>query len=185
MRLTILAASTFAVVALLLNNPLCAQSGSRLAVPTAAPTISAPAISAPAFGTPAGVPQSLAAAAGQVVGTPNFAPTPAFGSAPSAFTGESVLSSPMAYSGPVSFGNTVAAPQSAAYGPVNIGPYPQGPACCNLSPTQPGYNRRPVTSCCGTIGRLGIPPLLTPVRNDTPPIGAAVGRPLFGRWTGF
>ena len=167
MRLTTpTAICAFAAVALLLNNSLSAQSTSRFAVPSIAPSISAPAISA----------------SSQAIGSPMF-----IDSSPAMIQGNSVVTSPMAYSVPISYGNSVsnASSQSASYGPNNLGPYPQGCACCDLSPTQPSYQRQPVTSCCGTIGRLGVPPLLTPIRHDTPPVGAAVGRPLFGRWTGF
>jgi len=58
--------------------------------------------------------------------------------------------------------------------------------CCLPGPTQaPGYPQLPISSCCGNTGRLNIPPLTTPLRYDTPPVGKAVGRPIFGRWTGY
>ena len=65
-----------------------------------------------------------------------------------------------------------------------------GGSCANCrlpGPTVPGYMPTlPVKSCCNNnIGMLNIPKLTTPLRYDTPPIGRAVGRPLFGRWTGF
>lgn len=188
MRLTTLATYAFAAVALL-ATPICAQSGLRSAAPSVAPAINAPAISAPAINVPSVATEALGSATRQAIGS-QVTGSPVFGTAPAAITGNSVLSSPaippaMSYSGPISYGNAVQSPQSAAYGPVSVGPYPQGPACCNLSPTQPGYQRQPVTSCCGNIGRLGVPPLFTPLRFDMPPVGAAVGRPLFGRWNGF
>ena len=191
MRLTTpTAICAFAAVALLFNNSLSAQSGSRFAVPSIAPSISAPAISSPS------AVQSFANSANQAIGSPMvIGSSPAMvnsspamvNSSPAMIQGNSVMTSPMAYSGPISYGNSVsnASSQSASYGPNNLGPYPQGPACCDLSPTQPGYQRQPVTSCCGTIGRLGVPPLLTPIRHDTPPVGRSVGRPLFGAWSGF
>ena len=59
---------------------------------------------------------------------------------------------------------------------------------CDLTgPTVPGeMPRLPIETCCGSPMGLGhVPALLTPPRSYTPPIGKAVGRPLFGRWTGF
>ena len=61
----------------------------------------------------------------------------------------------------------------------------KGPGCgLDLIPVEVPC-LKPVTSCCNNLGRLGIPPLTTPLRADTPPIGKAVGRPLFGRWNGY
>ena len=58
--------------------------------------------------------------------------------------------------------------------------------CCLPGPTvAPGFPQLPVASCCGNTGRLNIPPLTTPLRYDTPPVGRSVGRPLFGPWTGY
>ena len=75
-----------------------------------------------------------------------------------------------------------------------IYPAPQitGPACkscsgcCLPAPSvAPGIPQLPIASCCGNTGRLNIPPLTTPLRYDTPPVGRSVGRPLFGPWTGY
>ena len=101
--------------------------------------------------------------------------------------GQSVVSSP--YSSVV--GSTNMLPSSSfnsnVYNPTTIGDIGQsGCSCCNLSPSQiGGYQLQPVTNCCGKLGKLGVPPLTTPLRYDTPPIGRAVGRPLFGKWNGF
>ena len=58
--------------------------------------------------------------------------------------------------------------------------------CCLPGPTvPPGLPQLPIRSCCNNIGPLNIPPLSTPVRYDTPPIGKSVGRPIFGRWSGY
>ena len=58
--------------------------------------------------------------------------------------------------------------------------------CRPTAATVPGdLPTLPVSSCCNNTGRLNIPPLTTPLRYDTPPIGRSVGRPLFGRWPGF
>ena len=58
--------------------------------------------------------------------------------------------------------------------------------CCLPGPTvPPGLPQLPIQSCCNNIGPLNIPPLTTPVRYDTPPIGRSVGRPIFGRWSGY
>ncbi len=58
--------------------------------------------------------------------------------------------------------------------------------CCLPGPTQQaGFPQLPVESCCGNIGRLNIPPLTTPLRYDTPPVGRSVGRPIFGAWSGY
>lgn len=58
--------------------------------------------------------------------------------------------------------------------------------CCLPGPTvPPGLPQLPIQSCCNNIGPLNIPPLTTPVRYDTPPIGKSVGRPIFGRWSGY
>lgn len=105
-------------------------------------------------------------------------------SSPGFSTGQSVLNSPV-YSSVVG-----AAPaqniNSNVYSPTTIGEFNSGPRCCDLTPTPIAVPPvRPVGSCCGTMGKLGVPSLLTPIRYDTPPIGKAVGRPLFGRWTGF
>ncbi len=173
MRPTILTACALAAVAMLVT-PIFAQSGSRNAVPSIAPT-PMPPTNVPTFGGP-------------IAGSPGFngqIGSQVFGNAPTTFSGNPTFSSPMAFSGPVGYGNAFRSSQSAAYGPSRIGAYPQGPACCNLAPTQPGYCLQPVSSCCGNLGRHGIPPLTTPLRWDTPPIGASVGRPLFGRWNGF
>ena len=59
---------------------------------------------------------------------------------------------------------------------------------CDLTgPTVPGeMPKLPIQTCCASPMGLGhVPALLTPPRSYTPPIGKAVGRPLFGRWTGF
>ena len=61
-----------------------------------------------------------------------------------------------------------------------------GNGCCPTAPTEPAdLPRLPIDTCCNDLGPLAIPPLTTRLRYDTPPIGKAVGRPLFGRWTGF
>ena len=58
--------------------------------------------------------------------------------------------------------------------------------CCLPGPTvAPGIPQLPIQSCCSNTGRLNIPPLTTPLRYDTPPIGRSVGRPLFGAWSGY
>ncbi len=57
--------------------------------------------------------------------------------------------------------------------------------CAHEAPIQTVQDYSAVPSCCGTLGQLDIPPLLTPPRLDMPPIGRAVGRPLFGQWQGF
>ena len=193
MRLTtITAVSTFAAVALLLSGSLSAQSGAQFAAPAlSAPSISAPQISAPALtGAGGSATRAIAGAANQAFGNP-VVEQPGV-QAGSVLTGGSPAAlPPLSYSGPVSYGTSYGgsygnvSPSSASYGPLTLGDYPQGGNCCDLSPTQPGYCRKGVTSCCGKIGCLGIPPLLTPIRNDTPPIGAAVGRPLFRAWQGF
>ena len=59
---------------------------------------------------------------------------------------------------------------------------------CDLpGPTVPGeLPRLPIQTCCSSPFGLGhVPALLTPPRSYVPPIGKDVGRPLFGRWTGF
>jgi len=190
MRLTtITAVSTFAAMALLLNGSLFAQSGAQAAAPAiSAPSFSAPQISAPALSGGSAT-RAIAGAANEAFGNPVVEQQQQFGSVLTGGSPDALP--PISYSGPVSYGSYGSAnygsvgSSSASYGPVSVGEYPQGGNCCNLSPTQPGYCRKNVTSCCGKIGCLGVPPLLTPIRNDTPPIGAAVGRPLFGRWTGF
>lgn len=112
-----------------------------------------------------------------------FQNAPAF-SSPGFSTGQSVVGSPV-YSSVVA-----AAPaqniSSNVYSPTTIGEIPSGRRCCDLTPTPIGVPQwQPVGNCCGQMGKLGVPSLLTPIRHDTPPIGKAVGRPLFGRWTGF
>ena len=59
---------------------------------------------------------------------------------------------------------------------------------CNLpGPTVPAeMPRLPIETCCGSpMGYGHVPSLLTPPRSYLPPVGKDVGRPLFGRWTGF
>ena len=59
---------------------------------------------------------------------------------------------------------------------------------CDLpGPTVPGeMPKLPIQTCCGSpMGYDNVPSLFTRPRTYTPPIGKAVGRPLFGRWTGF
>lgn len=150
------------------------QALSQLPTVTATPMGSVPMASAPAL--------QMEPMMGQSMSLPTMAaPTM---SAP--MMSSPMMSSPaMAYSGPVT-GAYNPGPASSSYGPVSVGPYPQGRACCDLSPT-PTVTPclKPVTSCCSQNGRLGVPPLLTPIRNDMPPVGKAVGRPLFGKWTGF
>ena len=59
---------------------------------------------------------------------------------------------------------------------------------CDLpGPTVPGeMPKLPIETCCGSpMGYDNVPSLFTPPRSYTPPIGKAVGRPIFGRWPGF
>ncbi len=76
---------------------------------------------------------------------------------------------------------------SQSYSPMTINPTPQGCGRCDLTPVPTVVPcLKPVTSCCGgNLGPYGVPSVFTPLRNDMPPIGRAVGRPLIGRWSGF
>ena len=135
-----------------------AQSGSRSVV-------ASPSAVAPTFSTPLGAP---AFDAGPVV-------QQGFSAAP-------VAASPGSYGvGGTTFGGT-------NYGPATISNsvgQSSGQCCnhCQITPSQ--VYLKPVQSCCGQLGPLGIPPLTTPPRSYLPPIGKSVGRPLFGRWSGF
>lgn len=57
--------------------------------------------------------------------------------------------------------------------------------CAKEAPIRTSQDYSAVPSCCGTLGQLDIPSLFTPPRYDRPPIGKAVGRPLFGQWQGY
>ncbi len=57
--------------------------------------------------------------------------------------------------------------------------------CAHEAPIQTQQDYSAVPSCCGTLGQLDIPSLFTPPRLDRPPVGRAVGRPLFGQWQGY
>jgi len=57
--------------------------------------------------------------------------------------------------------------------------------CAKEAPIRTAQDYSAVPSCCGTLGQLDIPSLFTPPRLDRAPIGAAVGRPLFGQWQGY
>ena len=59
--------------------------------------------------------------------------------------------------------------------------------CKPTGPTIPGaLPNLPVrTACDSPFGRGHVPALLTPPRSYVPPVGRAVGRPLFGRWPGY
>ncbi len=62
----------------------------------------------------------------------------------------------------------------------------QDAGCSLTGPTvEPPPPHMPVHSCCSQLGPLDIPPLRTRIRDDTPPIGRHVGRPLFRRWAGY
>ena len=140
---------------------------------TSPPATSPSVLTQPAFGS--AVPQTQFGSA-----TPFGSPVPAAASIPYEYSGQ-VAAPAMSYTGPASgsFGG-------GSYGPVNVGQYPQGCPHCDLSPTPNVVPcLKPVTSCCSQNGRLGIPPLLTPIRYDMPPVGRAVGRPLFGAWQGY
>ena len=62
-----------------------------------------------------------------------------------------------------------------------------GGACDLPGPTVPGeMPRLPIQTCCGSpMGYDNVPSLFTRPSTYTPPIGKAVGRPIFGRWPGF
>jgi hypothetical protein len=141
---------------------------SQPAITSATPVVSAPTLQMePSFSSPA-------------MATANSSQAVA-----SAYPSSVMASPPMSYAGPVA-GGWNPGPASNSYGPVSVGPYPQGRACCDLSPTPTVTpSLKPVTSCCSQNGRLGVPPLLTPIRYDMPPVGRSVGRPLFGKWNGF
>ena len=146
-----------------------AQSGSRgaLSSPIQAPSVfqSVPnsfgsAIPAQQFGSSVFPTQQF--------GSPTFQ-SPQFGG---------FSSSPDVYS-------SVVAP-SNSFGPATIGDLGSSQGCCNQAPVPTAIpNLAPVTSCCGKLGPLGVPPLLTPARTYRPPIGRQVGRPLFGKWQGY
>ena len=60
-------------------------------------------------------------------------------------------------------------------------------SCKPTGPTVPGeLPLLPIrTACDSPWGKDNIPSLFTPPRSYIPPIGKDVGRPLFGRWTGY
>jgi len=192
MRLTYTIALALLVAVAAADSAL-AQSSTRNAISSAAANVFTPqaGISAPmaGIGVPSApsIPFEFGAPTGSVapsMSAPVFqnpigaAPTMSSPIMSSSVMSSPVMSSPMAYSGPINSG--------ASYSPLSMGEYPQGRACCDLTPTpQVVPTLKPVTSCCSQNGRLGVPPLLTPIRYDMPPIGKAVGRPLFGRWNGY
>ena len=102
----------------------------------------------------------------------NFQPIQSFAATPGVY-------SPLASQFPIA--GTSQAYQSVVNPQVNF-----GNACCPTAPTvQPVMPQLPVSSCCNDLGRLHIPRVTTPLRTYVPPIGKTVGRPLFGRWSGF
>jgi hypothetical protein len=75
---------------------------------------------------------------------------------------------------------------SSSYGPMSISQGGKGCGCCDMTPTPTVIPKlAPVTSCCGSLGPLGVPSLLTPPKTYLPPVGRQVGRPLLGKWNGF
>lgn len=188
MRQPLTTALVAALAIALLSTPAWAQSGTRGIVPAASNAIQAlnqfpsasavaPMASAPMLQVEPGMGMSSPAMSSQMMSSSVMS---------SPMVGSPMMTSPtMSYSGPVA-GSYNPGPSSNSYGPVAVGPYPQGRACCNLTPTpQVVPTLQPVTSCCSQNGRLGVPPLLTPIRYDMPPVGRTVGRPLFGKWNGY
>jgi len=193
LNLTHLCIAAIAVLAIPATHAQ-AQSGSRLAPPSsvlgglapsiqapniqgapvvslpmsAAPMVNAPMLQSPIVGSQMIQSPMVTGTSTQLMTSPTFS-TPQFGQPSFA-----QASPGFASNGPVSTG------------PVTVGPYPQACGHCNQRQFPTEIPRlKPVTSCCGQLGRLGIPPLTTPLRADTPPIGKANGRPLIGRWNGF
>ena len=124
------------------------------------------------------------AVATSVLDSASFGGTPVFGAAP-------VLGNAPVFNGAPAVGHAgcTSCGQSAGFstGPQIAEPGFKSRVGCDLpGPTvEPGFPQLPIESCCGNTGRLNIPPLSTPIRYDTPPIGKSVGRPLFGRWAGY
>lgn len=204
LNLTQLCIAAIAVLAIPATHAQ-AQSGSRLASPGSVFNGLAPSIQAPSFqGAPSiqGAPMiSSPMVSSPIINAPMIQ---------SPVIGSPMVQSPMVTApntqlmtsptfGTQSFGQQSlgqqsfeqASPGFASNGPVNTGPltvgsYPQACGHCKQPQLPTEVPRlQPVTSCCGQLGRLGVPPLTTPLRADTPPIGRANGRPLIGRWNGF
>ena len=171
----------FSAVALtaFFSSHVQAQSGSRSIAPT--PSFSAPSVSAPSFSAPSAISQGSGVSSGFT--QPAFS-QPAF-SQPT--FSQPTFSQPT-FSSPYSNVSAPFSSSSNSYGPAsitnNVGCNNGG--CCGFGcPVQTQSTYQPVQSCCTTLGPHGVPSLFTPPRYDHPPVGRRVGRPAFGRWTGY
>ena len=119
-----------------------------------------------------GAVEPVMAASSVVEPAPFVQPAPAYQSTPAVSSGGC---SSCAQSGAITPASQIAGPACKSCS-----------GCCLPAPTvAAGIPQLPIASCCGNTGRLNIPPLTTPLRYDTPPVGRSVGRPLFGPWTGY
>ena len=178
-----LAAAAVAVLTFIAGNDAQAQSGSRGIASSVVESFS-----------PGGIVQGGGISSGGILGGISHGGIAPFSSAPLQYStgGAPVFDYAPAYgAAPGTYQAQVPVQTSGCHGCRGQGRAFTGQIqggcrdCAKEAPIRTAQDYSAVPSCCGTLGQLDIPSLFTPPRYDRPPIGRAVGRPLFGQWQGY